>query len=484
MQYEYIELLDNFHIDRFFDVVGDVADDVLGILSRHPNTTHRKLGNVEFKIDPYITYIKCSECGLWHPIFIQRKAALNEFYSGNDFPKDGSTYNVLGHIQLGYDRDHVLIACCNDCKSYLHLYKCPICSTFFRNSFSSYPTPNNIHPTMIHNAPLGGYTIHGYDDNDNYDTYDNCCIDCHQKRVWENTPHQYDTCESCGDLFLADDMYWSDDDDCYYCEDCYNERQAEIEAEREAESYDCYDDEWHEVEAINDYHGGNHSQRDLGDALMFGAEYEIKCFDLYDDTYDRERFCDGLAKHGSITRDGSVDLEIVTKPMTLPDLRQNILDLATFCAENHVRAWNGGYCGLHIHINRGGISNFTNIYHFLRDNKDKLHLLSGREFTSSATHYCQFDFPADDDELLKECNNYTRYLAVNLQNEKTVEFRFFRNTTKKERLEAYFDFLKVLFENDNDLDKMTWEDLIRKTDNDFLYDMFSISKQCPLSIAE
>lgn len=467
MQYEF-ETLNMYGVSSY-NYSGNLADKLSRLLSRHIETSHRKLGNVEVKFDNDLFYIKCNECGEFHPVFFEDfLSKYRKYTSGTEIPNHT---HVVGDIKLGYDANHILTACCDHCLSHYHIIRCPICSTFYRND--AYMPHTQIELGYYPNSRYGGYTIHGYDDDDNYDTYYHCCQNCRDKRlIDEDTPYQYDTCENCGDIFLSDDMYWCDNDDCYYCEDCYNERLAEIEAEEE--QYNNYDDEWHEVEAINDYHGGNHSQRDLGDALMFGAEYEIKCFDLYDDTYDRERFCDGLAKHGSITRDASVDLEIVTKPMTLPDLRQNILDLAAFCAENHVQAWNGGYCGLHIHINRGGISNFTNIYHFLSDNKEKLHLLSGREFTSSATHYCQFDFPAADNELLEECNRYTRYLAVNLENEKTIEFRFFRNTTKKERLEAYFDFLKVLFENDNDLDKMTWEDLIRKTDNAFLFNMFNI----------
>lgn len=448
---------------------------------------HYKLGNVEMVITDSLTYIKCCETGDLIPIFYLSydfDKHDNYYYSGT-----GITTYSNGNIVIGYNAKGKLIAISKKAMYNLDISLCEMCNTFSRDRQLSYNAPRIISniKEWERTDSYNRRTIYYYDEETgSYSYLHNLCQNCCDKYSWgENEENvTYARCERCGIIFPENMLsHCSDEwDEDLYCDECLEEREAEIEAEIEAENsreYDENEGEWEDLncEFINDYHDGNHAQRALGSKQMFGAEYEILCFDNdnLEDYDDRWSFCNNLSKYGAITKDGSVDLEIVTEPMTLSNLRTNILNIAKVCRAKYVRAWDGNKCGLHIHLNRGGLTNLAGIYRFLSDNKDELFTLSGR--TKDHCGYCKFIFPASDEDLEEACDKYDRYLAINLQNSKTVEFRFFRNTTNETRLNAYFDFLETLMRLQDDIIDYDWDSFIKETHNEFLYKMFDIEEE-------
>lgn len=456
------------------------------------NVDYYRIGNVAMVITHDATYIECCECGQRMMVYSRYRLEDSYEYAYNS-GRGNAAYYDMGYIEIGMDENRKLTAICGGCRSRCGLRSCEVCG-----NFSQLPTTRPLWhlDVMTYNRyySINERTAHiivnpQVDHASEEFTW--LCPSCVAKYADGIDEHGtlYRRCDRCDVIYPHDELTYSDDDSDHYmyCEECCSEVNEEYH------SNDCDDysqeeneGEWEDLNGvfINEYHGANHAPVNCGDQEMLGAEYEILCFDndklvTYD---DRRSFCSKLSKYGAITKDSSVDLEIVTDPLKLENLRHNILEIAKICREKCVKAWSDNKCGLHFHLNRRGLSNFPNIYHFLKENSDNLFKLSGR--THSNTGYCEFNFPHKEDELLESCDNYGRYLAINLQNSHTVEFRFFRNTTNEVRLNGYFDFLKALLAHQEELKDYTWEMLIKDTKNNFLMEMFEVNSEAVDPILE
>ena len=446
-----------------------------------------RIGNVAMIITKDATFIECCECGERIMVYSRYLPEDGYVYVYNSGRGNTVEYN-MGDIVVGLDAHHKLIAICGDCRYQYGLNSCELCGTFSQNPTSrrSRNVDAAIFDSYYDCDERTAFIILNPEEDNTAEEFNWLCPTC--VATYANEFDEYGTeyrqCDRCRSIHPADDLSYSDDewDENRYCERCCSEVNDEYH------NHNCQENEgeWEDLNCdfINEYHGANHNSVDCGDKEMLGAEYEILCFnnDNLEDFDDRWSFCNKISKYGAITRDSSVDLEIVTAPLELENLRHSILQIAKICREKYVQAWDENKCGLHFHINRQGMTDFPKIYHFLKDNSDNLFKLSGRK--KGRTGYCQFYFPHKDDELLESCTNYDRYLAINLQNRRTVEFRFFRNTTNETRLNGYFDFLKALLAHQKELDNYTWEMLIKDTKNKFLMDMFNVPYEESELIAE
>lgn len=491
--YTHPELMDTVRV--YERLKGKYTKTIVNYLAKKCNTfdvDYYRIGNVAMIITHEATYIECCECGQRKMVYSRYELDGSYEYVYNSGRGNIAYYN-MGSIEIGFDKNHKLIAICDDCRQHFNLHSCEFCG-----NFSQLPTSRplrNVEVMMFNhyysaNERVAHIIVNPHVDHSS-EEFDWLCPSCMATYAYGMDEYgtQYRRCDRCDVIYPYDELSYSDDDfdENRYCDDCCSEVNEEYHTNDDYDD-DCQENEgeWEDLngEFINEYHGANHTSVDCGNKEMLGAEYEILCFDNdnLDDYDDRWSFCNKLSKYGAITKDGSVDLEIVTEPLELEKLRHNILEIAKICREKYVKAWDENKCGLHVHLNRRGLSNFPNIYHFLKDNSDKLFKLSGR--TEGHTGYCRFDFPHNDDELLESCDNYERYLAINLQNRRTVEFRFFRNTTNEVRLNGYFDFLKALLAHQEELEDYTWEMLIKDTKNEFLMDMFEVKSEDSELIAE
>lgn len=179
--------------------------------------------------------------------------------------------------------------------------------------------------------------------------------------------------------------------------------------------------------------------------------------------------------------DSSLDngLEIVTLPASL----RYLLDtdhLATLCETATENGLSGDRetCGLHIHADRRNFGDSTRkqyrtigrvIYMFQRFQAE-LEAAAGRPCCSWADWYhFRPDYIIERmresvTDFHRECRAYDRYMAVNVTNSNTVEFRLFAGTsdadTVKRQLQLVDNLIAVARDNNTaEIDAMMWHDV-------------------------
>ncbi len=143
---------------------------------------------------------------------------------------------------------------------------------------------------------------------------------------------------------------------------------------------------------------------------------------------------------------GEFGFEIVTGPCDLQTHRENWPRLVV--AENYrkLRAWDTNTCGFHVHVDRSSLTTFqiSRMVMFANhpNNKSFIQKIAGR----SEEKYCKY-FPKKASDVLHPENgdyNERRRVAINLQNEKTVEFRIFRGTINPKHIIRNLEFCDAL----------------------------------------
>jgi hypothetical protein len=289
--------------------------------------------------------------------------------------------------------------------------------------------------------------------------YRQLCDDCYGHNVWG--------CDYCGDYF--DDVHeiGYDVDGCYtYCDSCADRHASYCES---CDSYhtDGPCDSGY-LSGLEDYsykpapyfHGGSASW------LYFGAEIEMEsrngggqeALDHFMNEFDRDEFY--YKSDGSLMSDDS--FEMVSHPRTLDSwqaLLPRLQDTMQRARNLGMRSWNTDTCGIHIHIDSrafgGSSAHLYRFTQFIYRNPAEMHRLAGR----GSVHYAEFmgdysrrvTLPRDIKDRKRYGGAGDRYLAVNLQNRKTVEVRMFRGSLKPERLIANIEFLHALVSYTRDM---------------------------------
>ncbi len=250
-------------------------------------------------------------------------------------------------------------------------------------------------------------------------------------------------CDGCDELVHEDDATWSEEDDCWYCDDCYRSR-----ARRNGihdYGYKPYP-EFHSVPGES-----------IDEALTFGYELEV---DRGHDRYDCARAIDDEFGDDVLymKNDGSVDFEIVTHPHTLRAYLEDF-DFNRLCdipLSYGYKSHDAGTCGFHIHVGRRQLG----VNSILRNQViQRIVLLMYRHWPSLVKFSRRTDAQLDhwakapvlrfkpdliqysDGELAslldnQYMNNYDRYRALNLCNDSTIEFRLWRGSLKPVTLKA------------------------------------------------
>lgn len=101
-------------------------------------------------------------------------------------------------------------------------------------------------------------------------------------------------------------------------------------------------------------------------------------------------------------------------------------------------------CGLHVHVERAGMSDLTvgKILSFVNSatNKPFVEAVARR----SSDRWAKLDPSKNITDATKR--NSSRYEAVNLQNEHTIEFRIFKGTLNKESFYRSLEFVDAVVE--------------------------------------
>ena len=282
----------------------------------------------------------------------------------------------------------------------------------------------------------------------------NACEDCGHIDHVDNGSWAYDenwVCSSC----IDDNYRWSDNRDCYITIDDWHDEQDEYN-----------DDEEDEDRIIGDYHDSKNVVGHIPSAydkrkprILLGMELEVEINEDYSRTdkaeelYEEIKYVKGsdgsTHQYCFIEHDGSLNhgFEIVTG--------YTGLDVHAKQLEFFKKPWRGvrshdtRTCGLHVHIDKKGVSLFhaCKMVFFINDsNNQKLIKDIARRANAD---YAQIKNKKASYQWLKRakqshnplnCLNEERREALNFQNEDTIEFRLFKGTLRYETIMACLEF--------------------------------------------
>ena len=278
---------------------------------------------------------------------------------------------------------------------------------------------------------------------------------------------EYSRCDMCHDYHRSEDIIRVDDG-TNVCGDCFKDNYSVISY------YHTYKND--ATDSGYEYYGNTHNN--AVPYMGFELETENK-----DENSTNVEVCAYKVQKvfGDIEvateEDGSLDygFELITSPMTyeyhnsIGDKYINLMDL--YSQFGMVGTDN---CGLHVHINRNyfdnvdnGILNILTIFDKFWDN---LKAFSRRDI-ERLDRWAKKPVGTPE-QILRESKGYVRdrYVAVNLTNTHTIEFRIFKSTTNWEILRSTLSLINNIaiiskyMSNSDIIDKLTWEDL---TSEDF-----------------
>lgn len=270
----------------------------------------------------------------------------------------------------------------------------------------------------------------------------------------------YTSCDECGDIIRSDDAYYCERHDAYYCEYCYDNYHSECEEQGLLYDYHTFHD-WQPKAVENET-----------PKFYIGYELEI------DEGSDTQRAVDIIQDIDNIPmHDGSLSyrgIEQISHPLTYKyhlsiedKTRQAFDELINLGYKSH----NTNTCGLHFHVTRPEDSKIIDrILLFMETYKEEIVTISRRKSREELGHWARFLSDKRQnldtkvikslDYIVNNKDTCDRYMALNLTNEKTIEFRFFKGTLKYETFMADLEFINNLVEYASDLtlpiEKMTW----------------------------
>ncbi len=300
--------------------------------------------------------------------------------------------------------------------------------------------------------------------------------DCCGKRIWNcdsrgdanitlcNNCYEYNytTCERCGRIIHNDNACYFDDDDYAYCEEC----KEQIE-EAPIKSYN------YKPEPIF-YGSGN---------LFYGVELEVDKGG--EDNANAQTLLDiGNVRNERIycKHDGSINdgFEIVSHPMSLEYHINNMNWLRIFedATAMGYRSHNTSTCGLHIHCSRSAFGkdyeerekSIARLVFFVEKHWNELVKFSRRtpeNLNRWAAKYATISNTTEETYKKAKEKHMGRYVAVNLENDDTIEFRLFRGTL---RYKTFIATLQLVDEicfyainlTDKEIEEITWSDFVSR----------------------
>ncbi len=321
--------------------------------------------------------------------------------------------------------------------------------------------------------------------------------DCCGTRVWydevegnDNTRlcyscynNNYTHCEQCGTLIHNEAAFYFNDSDYPYCNECY--------------------DELNDI-AIKEY-GYKPEPIFYGSGDLFmGIELEI------DDGGESNDNADKILRIGNMSddhiyckHDGSLDngFEIVSHPMTLEYHTNNmpweeIMEKAKHMGYNSHRA---GTCGLHIHVNRNAFgeriedqdATIARIVYFVEKHWNELLKFSRRTEDAMRRWASRYGISHNTEDTYKKAKDKRmgRYVAVNLDNFNTIEFRMFRGTLRYSTFVATLQLVNKICElakflTDEELERLSWSDIMLNLDKNKYPELISYLKTKRLYVNE
>lgn len=301
--------------------------------------------------------------------------------------------------------------------------------------------------------------------------YFSCVITHYGDEICESCYHDYyGTCEECMEVFSTDDLAWTDDDQLL-CDSCREQANLRM---------GCINRYSYKPNAI--YFGLNGRRPLFGDPLTFGFELEVDKGN--DQVHCAGEIEDAMDDQVYMKEDGSVTFEIVSHPMTLDYLRSEF-DMKTLCSippKYGFKSHDAGTCGLHVHVGRKQLGldtddqdrviericvlmlrHWDNLVRFTRREQSQLRRWASKPnlFYGGSNHMCVNELHERFESY--ECDG-DRYVALNLCNHDTIEFRVYRGSLKPDTVLASLEFTSnicryAMTHNIRDVLRSSWEDV-------------------------
>ena len=309
---------------------------------------------------------------------------------------------------------------------------------------------------------------------------DNClsentvvCADCNE-RIWREDAegeedlvlcrrcydYNYTSCEDCGRLLHNDDAYYDDDESDYpYCHACYQRRMHYA-----IKNYN------YKPETIF-YGDGN---------LFYGVELEIDKGGEYNENAQKILEV-GISGGEKIycKHDGSINngFEIVSHAATIEyhlsrfpwkDIMEKAIELG-YCSHNT------STCGLHIHASRAAFGDtyekqeevIGRIVHFVELHWNEILKFTRRTEDNINRWAARYGISTKAKDTYKNAKDkhMGRYVAVNLENCNTIEFRLFRGTLLYSTFAATLQLVDEICQmaislSDKEVESMSWSDFV------------------------
>lgn len=306
-------------------------------------------------------------------------------------------------------------------------------------------------------ANCGEYIYKNYGDSIEYNG-DYYCQSCYWDLFCE--------CADCGQVLDrdGDNTYWHEDNDCYYCRNCYG-------SHNENEYIEDHD---YKPEPIF-YGKSKHN-------LFFGFELEIETpnnkIEIARELLETFNGDDWFyLKH-----DGSLNygFEIVSHPLSFDYLIEHkafIEKMLNWLISQGATGHNNTTCGLHFHISRDAFENDEQLDNFLYLNEKHQKQL---KVFSRRRNFDWSRFRLSDNEIKTFKNNKQkmaelikdkaqdcdRYKSVNLENRHTIEIRYNRSTLKVNTfyacLELIYNQYLISKKRYKTIEKISFNELIKK----------------------
>jgi len=347
-------------------------------------------------------------------------------------------YNCDCEVELSEANDINEEYYCDDCKDELFTL-CGFCDEYHENNNMQEYTDRRNNTDFACESCIDKY-LTKCDDCGEYFENQGCYTDPTGTIYCESCRDNYYVCEDCGIYISSDEIYG---DDNIYCESCYEDNKPEEEI---IHSYSYKPDP--------EFHGHG--------PTFFGVELET------DNGNNKEDYASDLFEHSDdedlfyLKEDGSLadGVEIVTHPCSLfYHLHQFPWEEICRTALDHgFESHDAGSCGLHVHVSREAFGNDENeqekniakLLFLVNNNWDEMVKFSRRteeQLSRWASRYSQ----KNPNDLLEEGKASGRYMAVNLENDHTVEFRLFRGTLNLDTLFATFELVDLLVNSSVDI---------------------------------
>lgn len=267
----------------------------------------------------------------------------------------------------------------------------------------------------------------------------------------------YYYCDDCGYCCHADDIHFIDDN-CY-CDECYDEHC-------EDKLYD-----YHEFQDWQLFKGKNEENP----KYYIGKEIELEPTRHSNVSGVLEAIKNNINAVGM--HDGSLEnggVEVVTHPESWQYLQENKEDYIKFFDEiENLDYGDDGGCGLHFHVSRPSDEITSRVIVLLESFKEEIKILSRR---NGDFHWSKFftDGLSDSDKVKYQSTKWLkdkyvkdwhdRYYALNLQNSKTIEFRFFNGVNNFEEYWAALQFIhnimELAYDENRELNTIKWKELL------------------------